>query len=194
MHERENRSCPRTSSALRPAAPVGRLPRAVVLYVHWVERVGRFFGRIAMYLVFVMIGVLLYSAFMRTGFNRPPLWTVEMAQFLLTAYYILGGAWTLQLGSHVRMDLLYERWQPRKRAFADTITAVCLITYLVVMLMGGISSTQYALEYGQRAATSWRPPLAPIKLVMCFGLLLMILQAVAFFFRDLATLRGRPIT
>ena len=40
---------------------------------------------------------------------------------------------------------------------------------------------------------SWRPPLAPIKLVMCFGLLLMILQAVAFFFRDLATLRGRPI-
>ena len=39
-----------------------------------------------------MIGVLLYSAFMRTGFNRPPLWTVEMAQFLLTAYYILGGA------------------------------------------------------------------------------------------------------
>jgi TRAP-type mannitol/chloroaromatic compound transport system permease small subunit len=176
-------------------ASTGRaaLPPLIVAYVRWVEAVGRFFGRICMYLVFVMIGILLYSAFMRTGFNRPPLWTVEMAQFLLTAYYILGGAWTLQLGSHVRMDLLYERWQPRKRAFADTITAVCLITYLVVMLMGGISSTQYALEYGQRAATSWRPPLAPIKLLMCFGLLLMILQAVAFFFRDLATLRGRPI-
>jgi TRAP-type mannitol/chloroaromatic compound transport system permease small subunit len=175
-------------------ASTGRaaLPPLIVAYVRWVEAVGRFFGRICMYLVFVMIGILLYSAFMRTGFNRPPLWTVEMAQFLLTAYYILGGAWTLQLGSHVRMDLLYERWQPRKRAFADTITAVCLITYLVVMLMGGISSTQYALEYGQRAATSWRPPLAPIKLLMCFGLLLMILQAVAFFFRDLATLRGRP--
>ena len=77
-----------------------------------------------------------------------------MSQFLLAAYYILGGAWTLQLDSHVRMDLLYARWRPRKRAFADTITSVCLITYLVVMLMGGISSTQYALEYGQRAATS----------------------------------------
>ena len=180
---------------LRRERAAGRaaLPPLIVAYVRWVEAVGHFFGRVCMYLVFVMIGILLYSAFMRTGFNRPPLWTVEMAQFLLTAYYILGGAWTLQLGSHVRMDLLYERWQPRKRAFADTITAVCLITYLVVMLMGGISSTQYALEYGQRAATSWRPPLAPIKLVMCFGLLLMILQAVAFFFRDLATLRGRPI-
>jgi TRAP-type C4-dicarboxylate transport system permease small subunit len=92
-----------------------------------------------------------------------------MSQFLLVAYFILGGAWTLQLDSHVRMDPLYARWTPRKRAFADTITSVCLVTYLAVMLWGGVSSTQYALEYAQRAATSWRPPMAPIKIVMTFG-------------------------
>ncbi len=170
------------------------MPRPIVLYVRWVERVSRFFGRVAMYLVFAMIGVLLWSAFMRTGFNRPPLWSVETSQFLLVAYFILGGAWTLQLDSHVRMDLLYARWAPRKRAFADTITSVCLITYLVVMLWGGVSSTNYALEYGQRAATSWRPYMAPIKIVMTFGILLMLLQTVAFFFRDLARVRGRDIT
>ena len=169
------------------------MPEAVIVYVRWVERISRFFGRVAMYLVFAMFGVLLYSAFMRTGFNRPPLWSVEMSQFLLAAYYILGGAWTMQLDSHVRMDLLYARWTPRGRAFADTITAVCLITYLAVMLWGGVSSSQYALEYGQRAATSWRPPMAPIKIIMSFGIFLMILQAVAFFFRDLARIRGREI-
>ena len=169
------------------------MPRAAVLYVRWVERVTRFFGRVAMYLIFAMIGVLLYSAFMRTGFNRPPLWSVEMSQFLLVAYFILGGAWTLQLDSHVRMDLLYARWTPRGRAFADTLTSVCLLTYLGVMLWGGVSSSQYALEYGQRAATSWRPPMAPIKLVMTFGILLMLLQTVAFFLRDLARVRGREI-
>lgn len=166
------------------------MPRPVVLYVRWVERVSRFFGLVAMYLFVAMAGVLLWSALMRTGFNRPPLWSVEMSQFLLAAYFILGGAWTLQEGSHVRMDLLYARWAPRKRAFADTITAFCLLVYLGVMLWGGVSSSVYALEYGQRAATSWRPPMAPIKLVMTFGILLMILQTVAFFFRDLATVRG----
>lgn len=166
------------------------MSRPVVLYVRWVERVSRFFGLVAMYLFVAMAGVLLWSALMRTGFNRPPLWSVEMSQFLLAAYFILGGAWTLQEGSHVRMDLLYARWAPRKRAFADTITAFCLLVYLGVMLWGGVSSSVYALEYGQRAATSWRPPMAPIKLVMTFGILLMILQTVAFFFRDLATVRG----
>jgi TRAP-type mannitol/chloroaromatic compound transport system permease small subunit len=169
------------------------VPRLIVGYVRAVEAVSRFFGRIAMYLVFAMMFVLLWSAFMRTGFNRPPLWAVEMSQFLLAAYYILGGAWTLKLDSHVRMDLLYSRWTPRKRAFADTITSVCLLTYLAVMIWGGVSSSAYALEYGQRAATSWRPPMAPIKLIMTFGLVLMLLQTVAFFFRDLAVVRGRPI-
>jgi TRAP-type mannitol/chloroaromatic compound transport system permease small subunit len=161
-----------------------------VAYVRAVEAVNRVFGRMAMYLIFVMVGVLLYSAVMRTGFNRPPLWSVEMSQFLLSAYYILGGAYTMQLDAHVRMDLAYARWTPRGRAFADTLTAVCLITYLVVMLMGGLSSTQYALEYHQTASSAWRPPLAPIKIVMTFGIFLMILQAVAFFFRDLARVRG----
>jgi TRAP-type mannitol/chloroaromatic compound transport system permease small subunit len=91
------------------------------------------------------------------------------------------------------MDLLYSRWSPRGRAFADTITAVCLITYLVVLLVGGFSSTGYALEYGQRAATAWRPPMAPIKIIMTVGIALMLLQAVAIFFRDLARVRGLEI-
>ena len=35
--------------------------------------------------------------------------------------------------------------------------------------------------------------MAPIKIVMTFGIFLMLLQTVAFFFRDLARVRGRPI-
>ena len=62
-----------------------------------------------------------------------------------------------------------------------------------MLLIGGISSTDYALEYGQRAARPGGRCMGPIKIIMCFGILLMLLQAVAFFFRDLATLRGEPI-
>lgn len=161
--------------------------------MRWIEAVNRIVGRAAMYLIVVMIAVLLYSAVMRTGFNRPPMWTVEVAQFLLVAYYLLGGAYSMQLDAHVRMDLIYGRWSPRKRAFADTITSVALVTYLVVLLLGGLSSTTYALEYGQRASSAWRPMLAPIKIVMTLGIFLMLLQTAAIFARDLARVRGRDI-
>jgi TRAP-type mannitol/chloroaromatic compound transport system permease small subunit len=166
------------------------MPRPIVLYVCYVEAINRIVGRIVMLLIFAMIGVLLYSSISRTAFNLPLVWVVEMSQFMLVAYYLLGGAYTLQLGAHVRMDLFYERWAPKKRAFTDSITAFCLIFYLVVLLMGGFSSTLYAIEYGQKNYSSWAPPLAPIKIIMTTGIALMLLQAVAILIKDIARFRG----
>ena len=168
--------------------------RAIRTYVRYVDAVSWVVGRIAMYLLFVMIGILLYSSISRTFFNLPLAWVVEMSQFLLAAYYLLGGGYSMQLDAHVRMDLLYSRWPVRTRAFADSITAFCLVFYLVVLLIGGVSSTQYALEYGQKNYSSWAPPLAPIKIIMCIGIVLMLLQAIAIFFKDLARARGKPLS
>jgi TRAP-type mannitol/chloroaromatic compound transport system permease small subunit len=111
----------------------------------------------------------------------------------MAAYYILGGAYSMQLDSHVRMDLLYGRWSERTRAFVDLITGLCLIFYLIFLLYGGISSTQYAIEYGQKNYSSWAPPMAPIKVVMTFGILLMLLQVVATFFKDIDKAKGKDI-
>ena len=65
--------------------------------------------------------------------------------------------------------------------------------YLVVLLIGAISSIEYALAYGQKNYTPWAPPLAPIKIIMAFGIVLMLLQAIATFFKDLAKVRGEEI-
>jgi TRAP-type C4-dicarboxylate transport system permease small subunit len=140
-----------------------------------------------------MMGILLYGALSRTLFDAPVIWAVEMAQMTMAAYYLLGGGYSMQLESHVRMDLLYSRWSPRRQAFTDSITAFCLIFYVVILLYGGISSTQYAIEYGQKNYSVWAPPMAPIKTVMTFGILLMLLQAISIFFKDLGKAIGDPI-
>jgi len=146
-----------------------------------------------MWLIFAMMGVLLFAAGSRTFAGVSHIWIVETAQFLLTAYYLLGGGYSMQLDAHVRMDLVYSRWRPRTRATVDAITVVFLVFYLVVLLVGGISSTQYAIEYGQKNYSSWAPPLWPIKTVMVIGITLMLLQVVAVFFKDLAKARGEAL-
>jgi TRAP-type mannitol/chloroaromatic compound transport system permease small subunit len=169
------------------------MPRAVKIYVRYVDALNRLIGRFVMYLIFVMMAVLLLSSASRTFFDMSFIWTVEMAQFLLAGYYLLGGGYSMQLDSHVRMDLVYSRWSPKRRALADAITAVVLIFYLVFLLVGGISSTQYAIAYGQKNYSSWAPPLAPIKIIMTIGIALMLLQVIAVFFKDLAQARGKPL-
>lgn len=165
---------------------------AAIAYVHTVDALNRRIGRFAMYLIFALMGILLWSSISKTFF-LPSLWTLEMAQFTMVAYFILGGAYSIQLGSNVRMDLLYSNWTPRQKAAADAVTVFFLIFYLGVMLHGGLSSTIYALEYNERSPTAWRPLMWPIKSVMVAGIGLMLLQATAELARDLLRLRGETV-
>ena len=161
-------------------------------YVRIVDTLNRRIGRIMMYGIFAMIVVLMWSSVSKTFFV-PSLWTLEMAQFLMVAYYILGGPYSIQLGSNVRMDLVYGNWSPRRKALVDSFSVLFLIFYLGVLLYGGFDSTAYSLEYGERSPTAWRPYLWPIKIVMCVGIMLMILQAVSELIKDIFFLRGEPI-
>jgi TRAP-type mannitol/chloroaromatic compound transport system permease small subunit len=166
------------------------VPKVIVSYVKWVDYVSTKVGRVAMYLIFVMIGVLLLDAVTRNVINIPLSWCVEMAQFTITAYYIIGGPYSMQLDSHVRMDLIYSMFSRKTQARLDSFTAIFIVFYLVCLLIGAISSTMYAIEYDERKFSLWNPSMIPIKILMCIGIALMLMQAVSTFFKDLAKSRG----
>ncbi len=226
------------------------MPRVIVAYVKVVEAVNYRIGRMAMYLIFVLMAILLFSTFSKVLFElssersilgeyastqwlqawlagleiRPSQWTLETAQFIMVAYYLLGGPYSMQLNAHVRMDLVYGGWSIRTKAWVDAFTIFGLIFYLVILLQGAIGSTAYSLGqpynmgvyefYGQiisglfsggvqgaldtlgfmeRSATAWRPYLWPIKTLAMVGIFLMLLQAIAVFFKDIATIRGEEL-
>ena len=198
------------------------MPKAITAFVHGVDAMNRFIGRIAMYLIFVLIGVLLWSSISKAAF-LPSLWTLETAQFVMVAYYILGGPYSIQLGSNVRMDLFYGGWSVRTKAWVDAFTVLFLMFYLGVLLYGALGSLAYALGYFgmqpveyfadflgelftggfeaageklgylERSSTAWRPFLWPVKLVLAFGIFLMLLQTLAELFRDIGRIRGVEI-
>lgn len=182
-------------------------------FIRIVDAINYRVGRLVMYGIFVLIGILLWSSVSKSLF-LPSLWTLEMAQFAMVAYYILGGPYSIQMGSNVRMDLIYGEWSDRKKAWADLFTVLLLIFYLGVLLWGAVSSTAYSLGYWgsqpfhffgglltgseqvgtmERSPTAWRPYLWPIKAVMIFGLVLMLLQCLSEFLKDLLRLRGEAI-
>jgi TRAP-type mannitol/chloroaromatic compound transport system permease small subunit len=169
------------------------MPTPIVLFVRGVDKVNRLVGRFAMAIFFVMAAIMLWSTISRAVFGVPVNWALEMTQFLLSAYYLLGGAYSLQHGAHVRMDLFYSRLPPKGQAVLDAFTILFVIFFLVVLLWGAVSSTQYALQYNQKNYSAWAPVLWPVKMAMAIGIFLMLLQLIAQFFRDIAQARGRPI-
>ena len=198
------------------------MPKAMIAYVRAIDAMNRFIGRIAMYLIFALVGVLLWSSISKTLFT-PSLWTLETAQFVMVAYYVLGGPYSIQLGSNVRMDLFYGGWSLRTKAWFDAFTVLFLMFYLGVLFYGAISSTAYSLGYFgtepfsyfadlfktlvtegmagareklgylERSSTAWRPFLWPVKTILCFGVFMMLLQCLAELFRDIGRIKGEAI-
>lgn len=186
---------------------------AMHAFIRIVDAINYRIGRVTMYGIFVMMAILLWSSISKTFFN-PTLWTLEMAQFAMVAYYILGGPYSIQMGSNVRMDLLYGNWSNRRKAAIDTMTVLFLMFYLGVLLYGGLSSLAYSFGYWgtnpiafftglvtgveeigrmERSSTAWRPYIWPIKLIMVIGVFLMLLQAISELFKDILRLRGEEI-
>lgn len=198
------------------------MPKVVRGYIRTIDRLNRFIGRIAMYLIFALVGVLVWSSVSKTFFS-PSMWTLETAQFVMVAYYVLGGPYSLQLGSNVRMDLFYGNWSITTKAWVDSFTVLFLMTYLGILLYGAVSSTAYSLGYFgmepfsffwdllktlvtggfdaagdklghlERSPTAWRPYIWPVKTLLCLGVTLMLLQSLAELFRDIAIIRGEKI-
>lgn len=168
------------------------MPDWIKAYVRFVDRLNYRVGRFSMYLLYVLMGILLWSSITNV-LRQNAIWTLEMAQFTMVAYYMLGGPYSMQLDSNVRMDLLYHRWSPSTRALVDAFSVFALLFYLGVLLYGAVESTAYSLHYSERSPTAWRPYIAPIKIVMCVGIFLMLLQTISFFFKDLAKVLGREI-
>lgn len=164
----------------------------LVKYVRGVESLVRGLGIASMYLLLVILAVLLFPVFARGG-DISTIWALEVAQFAVGAYYILGAGWSLQQGAHVRMDFLYANWKPRTKAIVDAVTSFFVIFYLVVMLLGGWDSCAYAVVAKQVNHTVWAPYMAPIKMAMEIGIFFMLLQMSAEFVKSLIVACGKPV-
>ena len=198
------------------------MPKAALTYIRWIEALNRLVGRFAMYLIFLLIGVMVWSSVSKTFF-MPSLWTLETAQFVMVAYYVLGGPYSIQLGSNVRMDLFYGGWSDKTKAWIDAFTVFFLMFYLGVLLYGAVGSTAYSLGYFgtepftffwnlfvtlitggidaaresigymERSSTAWRPFMWPVKTILCIGVTLMLMQALAELLRDIGRIRGEDL-
>lgn len=169
------------------------MPHLIRAYVRIVDRVSDYVGYLAASLTFFMGATLLLDAVTRNVLNIPVHWAIELTQFTLAAYYFMGGPITLKNNDHVRMDLWYANLSDRGKAKIDLVTVWCLIFYLCVMLVGSISSLQYAIATNEKRFSMWNPSVIPIKALLTVCLVLMLLQAFALVFKHIATLRGKPL-
>ena len=169
------------------------MPKLFISYVKFIDNITSITGKITMYTVFIMMGILVLSFVTRNIINLPLIWIIEMAQFIMTGYYLMGGAYSMLDDQHVRMDLVYGNFSEKNKARMDLFTSIFLLFYLVVLLIGSYNSLIYTFETNKKLFTAWAPYVWPISSIMFLGILLMLLQTISTMFKDYAKVKGLKI-
>ena len=159
------------------------------LFAHFIDMISEWSGRLFSYLILIATFLITVEVIMRYAFNSPTTWSLELTIILCGTTYLMGGAYALRYDAHVRVDALYNTWTPRTKALVDVITIPIFFLGLIVLFWIGLQWTIQAYVGHETLGEMWSPIIWPVRAFIPISALLIMLQGVAKFYRDLEVVR-----
>jgi len=122
-----------------------------------------------------------YEVLARYLFNAPTIWSFDVTYMLYGTIFMLGSAYALYKGAHIRTDFFFERWSIRTKATIDSIAyLVFFFPSLILFFVVSWNEGWYAFQIGETSEqTPWRPILWPFKMVVPLACALLLIQGVS---------------
>jgi TRAP-type mannitol/chloroaromatic compound transport system permease small subunit len=157
------------------------MPRWMSTAIVGIDTFSLWVGRAVAWLTVPLMFAVVYEVFSRYLFTAPTVWAYDISRMLYGATFVLGAAYALSKGVHIRSDFLYQHWSVRTQGRVDT--ALYLICYFPSLLIFLWVSTDWAWVSVSRAErgmdTAWMPLLGPIKATLPVGIVLLLIQGVS---------------
>lgn len=156
-------------------------------FLNTIDTVSEWTGKIFGWTVVILVILVVLEVILRRFFNRPTIWNFEVTIQLYAFHFMIVAAYALLHKSHVAIDVIYNRFGQRTRAILDVVTYMLFFfPFLLVVFYEGI---KYAVNSWAMRETSWSffsPPLYPIKTIIPVMALLLLVQGIAIFIRQLS--------
>ena len=153
----------------------------LLLWARRIDLIAIWSGKLCAWLIVPMIVALVYEVFARYGFDAPTMWAYDMTFMLYGSHFMLGAAFALQKGAHIRTDFLYRLWSDRVQASVD------LAAYLLLFFPGFFFLLWVSVEFAAQSwaqselitTSPWMPIVYPFKTVIPATAALLMIQAVS---------------
>lgn len=121
----------------------------VQAYIRFTQALVRGLGAIASGLLILLVLMMCYNVIARYAFSASSIGLEELTWHAYAAIFLLGIPYALQTGSHVRVDLLYERFSTANQHKVDLFgTALFLIPACAIVTYTGWQFTLAAYQLG----------------------------------------------
>lgn len=156
------------------------------------RKINKRIGKSAAWLVLLLVLVTVCDVMLRYFFKAGSVALQELEWHLFAAVFLLTAAWCWQEDSHVRVDVLYSRFQPKTKAWVNLV--FCLLFALPFFSLLIWSSLPFAWSAFQTMESSPDPGGLPYRFIVRsfipLSALMLISESLAQIARDIGTIRG----
>ena len=170
------------------------------LLARWIDRFTESLGQLTAWLVIIMVLVGSWNVVGRyigriVGQNLTSNTLLELQWYLFALVFMLGAAYTLKQNGHVRVDLLYKDWSPRRKAWVNLLGCLLFLipfSGLVIYFSRGWTINSWTVF--ENSPNVGGLPRYPIKSLIIVSFILLILQGLSEVVKSLVILGDRPPT
>ena len=157
--------------------------------IRFIEKVSFWTGNFVSYWVVIAVFVYYYEVIARYVFNSPTNWAHESMFLMFGMQYLLTGAYAYHQDSHVRVDVIYEKFSTRTKAKIDLVTSMFFFIFVTTLLVTGFLFAKDSIVVFETSFTEWAIQYWPVKMTIAIGAFLLLLQGFAKLMRDVIYLR-----
>lgn len=175
-----------------PGAPSS----ALIAIVRVIDTMSEWSGRLFAWMIIPLVVGLTYEVIARYLFNAPTIWAYDTSYMLYGSHFMLGAAYTLLKGGHIRTDIFYQKWSPRTQGTVDAVLYLLFFfPGMIFFFWMGSQEAWQAWSIGERSdASPWRPIIYPFKMVIPVAAMLILVQGVSELIKSAhLALKGRPL-
>ncbi|MCV6592451.1 MAG: TRAP transporter small permease subunit [Silicimonas sp.] len=154
------------------------LARKTVWAIDWFSE---WQGRIVCLMVVPIIIGMVYEVIARKFFLAPTLWAFDLSRMLYGMSFMLGAAYALMRGLHIRADFLYRGFSVKTQGRVDLLLYVTLfMPGMIFFLWAGYGFAAKSFMQGETAGDStWAPIVWPVKMALTAGVFFLVLQGIS---------------
>ncbi len=123
--------------------------------VHFIDAFTDRSGRLLAWLALLMALLTAAIVVMRYGFNTGSILAQELVTYMHGSLFMLGAAFALKQGAHVRVDIFYRNFSPRAQAWINSLGGIVFLLPLCIFI--GAVSWSYVSESWAIMETSPEP-------------------------------------
>jgi len=128
-----------------------------------------------------LVLVVAYEVFARYVFHAPTIWSFDLTYMFYGTIFMLGAAFALHKGAHIRTDFFYEKWSVKTKGIVDATSYIVFFfpsIFMLLVISGG--EAWYAFDIKETSEqTPWRPILWPYKSVVPLTCVFLLIQGVS---------------